>query len=122
MENYDNVKDEIKVVQNGTSADNPQKPNSRLTIVAFCAVFVLGCFLSFIVGTYSEPFFGGSKSGGSSYSEDYEDYSSTEEYVYVTESGSRYHSDPDCSNMTSPSKISIEEAQERGYSPCKKCY
>lgn len=118
----DHIEKEKEIV-----GQNKSRKSFWLTIAAFCAVFVLGCFLSFIVGTYSEPFFGGSKSGGSSYSEgyedeDYEDYSSAEEYVYVTESGSRYHSDPDCSNMTSPSKISIEEAQERGYSPCKKCY
>lgn len=42
--------------------------------------------------------------------------------VYVPQSGSKYHSNPNCSNMKNPTAISLSEAQARGYQPCKKCY
>lgn len=44
------------------------------------------------------------------------------EYVYVTKSGSKYHNNPSCSNMKSPSKVPKTEAETRGYDSCKKCY
>lgn len=38
----------------------------------------------------------------------------------------RYHRHPGCAGLKrcskTPSKISISEAQRRGYTPCKKCY
>ena len=38
----------------------------------------------------------------------------------------RYHSNRGCSGLKrcskTPSKISLKEAQKRGYTPCKKCY
>lgn len=42
--------------------------------------------------------------------------------VYVVAEGKKYHSNPNCSNMKSPIKISIEKAKTEGYTPCKKCY
>jgi len=42
--------------------------------------------------------------------------------VWVTSSGSKYHSKSTCSNMTSPAKISLENAKKQGYTACKKCY
>jgi hypothetical protein len=42
--------------------------------------------------------------------------------VWVPSSGTKYHSNSSCSNMKSPREISIEEAREQGYEPCKKCY
>lgn len=42
--------------------------------------------------------------------------------VYVPQSGFKYHSNPNCSNMKNPTAISLSEAQARGYQPCKKCY
>lgn len=42
--------------------------------------------------------------------------------VWITESGERYHSSPDCSNMKEPQEVNIEEATKRGYTPCQKCY
>ena len=42
--------------------------------------------------------------------------------VWISKSGSKYHNDPDCSNMSNPSLITLEEAQSRGKEPCKKCY
>ena len=42
--------------------------------------------------------------------------------VYIPQNGSKYHSNPNCSNMKNPTAISLSEAQARGYQPCKKCY
>ncbi len=42
-------------------------------------------------------------------------------YVYVTESGSRYHTKPDCSDMKAPQKLSLAAAEALNYSPCKRC-
>lgn len=42
--------------------------------------------------------------------------------VWVSKSGSKYHRDPSCSGMKSPSKISKSEALDRGLTPCKRCY
>ena len=48
----------------------------------------------------------------------------TEEMVYIAGSGegTKYHSNPDCSNMSNPVEITLNEAQSRGYEPCKRCY
>lgn len=46
----------------------------------------------------------------------------TERQVWVSGSGKKYHSDPYCSNMSSPYQISLSDAQAQGYEPCKKCY
>lgn len=43
-------------------------------------------------------------------------------YVYVSKSGSKYHSKADCSNMKNAEKITLKEAKDRGLSPCKRCY
>lgn len=41
--------------------------------------------------------------------------------VYVTKSGTKYHTSI-CSNLSgSKSEISLLEAQRKGYSPCKRC-
>ena len=42
--------------------------------------------------------------------------------VWVSKTGSKYHSSSSCSNMKNPSQISLEDAQARGLTPCKKCY
>ncbi len=44
------------------------------------------------------------------------------QYVYIPKSSKKYHSNPNCSNMKNPGKITIERAQQLGYTPCKKCY
>ena len=41
--------------------------------------------------------------------------------VWVTASGSKYHIKQNCSNMRSPKEISLEDAINEGYEPCKKC-
>lgn len=42
--------------------------------------------------------------------------------VWIPKSGSKYHSDPDCSGMNDPTQVTQAEAERRGYEPCKRCY
>lgn len=42
--------------------------------------------------------------------------------VWVSGSGTKYHSKSSCSNMKSPKQMTLEEAEEQGYEPCKKCH
>lgn len=44
------------------------------------------------------------------------------EIVWISGSGSRYHADPNCSDMANPSQISKSDAEARGRKPCKTCY
>lgn len=41
--------------------------------------------------------------------------------VYVTDSGDKYHNDPHCSGMKDSYALEYEEAQSKGYVPCKRC-
>lgn len=45
-----------------------------------------------------------------------------EQMVWVSQSGSKYHSNSSCSNMKNPTQITISEAKNQGLEPCKKCY
>lgn len=42
--------------------------------------------------------------------------------VYIPRTGKKYHSNANCSNMKNPSQVSLSEAQNRGFTACKKCY
>lgn len=42
--------------------------------------------------------------------------------VWIPQSGKKYHSRAGCSNMKNPTQVTKEEAESRGYTPCKKCY
>lgn len=42
--------------------------------------------------------------------------------VWLTENGSRYHSDRWCSNMIDPSHTTLAWAQANGYTPCRRCH
>ncbi|MBR4573361.1 MAG: hypothetical protein IKO16_00470 [Lachnospiraceae bacterium] len=42
--------------------------------------------------------------------------------VWIPRTGSKYHRNPNCSNMRSPSSMSESDAINAGYEPCKKCY
>lgn len=42
--------------------------------------------------------------------------------VWIPESGTKYHSDPDCSGMINPTKVTLEEAIAMGYEACKRCH
>lgn len=47
---------------------------------------------------------------------------SQETMVWIPKSGSKYHSDPECSNMKDPAQVSLSQAKSMGYTPCKKCW
>ena len=42
--------------------------------------------------------------------------------VWVTKTGKKYHSNPNCSQMKSPVEMDLLEAIEKGYEPCGKCF
>ena len=50
------------------------------------------------------------------------DNDSNSKMVWIPQSGSKYHSNSDCSNMKNPTKVTIEEAIKQGYEPCKRCH
>ena len=56
------------------------------------------------------------------YSAAFPDSSSSNNYVWVSRSGSKYHSYTGCSGMKNPSKIKKADAVSKGYTACKKCY
>ena len=43
-------------------------------------------------------------------------------WIASSGNGTKYHSNPNCSNMKNPIELSIEDAEAKGYTPCKKCY
>lgn len=45
-----------------------------------------------------------------------------EPMVWIPVSGSKYHRNPDFSNMNGPTQVPLSTAQARGYEPCKRCY
>ena len=47
---------------------------------------------------------------------------STDQIVWVTQTGNKYHSNASCSGMKSPMSLQLHEAIEKGYDPCGKCY
>lgn len=54
--------------------------------------------------------------------EETEEPQSQETMVWIPKSGSKYHSDPECSNMKDPALVSLSQAESMGYTPCKKCW
>lgn len=45
------------------------------------------------------------------------------EMVWIpTNGGKKYHSYSTCSGMDNPVQVTIDEAQSRGFTPCKRCY
>lgn len=43
------------------------------------------------------------------------------QYVYLPMSGSRYHSNPQCSGMKDAREVTIDAAKQQGYMPCARC-
>ena len=48
----------------------------------------------------------------------------TEQYVYLSATGSKYHSIPDCGRMNpdKAQRVTLSEAKSEGYGRCKKCF
>ena len=42
--------------------------------------------------------------------------------IAASDSGTKYHSNPNCSRMNGTIQLSIEEAISTGYTACSKCY
>ena len=42
--------------------------------------------------------------------------------VWIPRTGSKYHKSSRCSNMRSPSKVSLSTAKSMGYTKCSKCW
>ncbi|MFT4106221.1 MAG: hypothetical protein QM657_10715 [Lacrimispora sp.] len=45
-----------------------------------------------------------------------------EKMVWKSRTGTKYHSNPNCSNMKNPSHVTQSEAEADGRTPCSKCY
>ena len=45
-----------------------------------------------------------------------------ETMVWIPNSGSKYHSRANCSNMKNPREVTIDQAISMGFTPCKKCW
>lgn len=45
-----------------------------------------------------------------------------EQMVWIPESGKKYHSKSSCSNMQNPIQVTISQAKNMGYEPCKRCH
>jgi hypothetical protein len=48
--------------------------------------------------------------------------STEEEMVWISSTGKRYHSNPSCSGMKNPKKVSLSDAKAMGLTPCKRCH
>ncbi len=46
----------------------------------------------------------------------------TIQMVWLPESGTKYHNNDSCSDMNNPRQVTLDEAVNAGYEPCKKCY
>ena len=46
----------------------------------------------------------------------------SDEMVWIPRTGSKFHRNASCSNMKDPTQVTRQEAESRGYEPCKKCY
>ncbi len=46
----------------------------------------------------------------------------TGEMVWIPNSGKKYHASASCSGMKNPTEVTKEEAIQRNFTPCKKCY
>lgn len=55
------------------------------------------------------------------YQEETEPQTTEEILVWISKTGERYHSTPDCSDMKHPLQVTIEEAEIRDYTPCLRC-
>lgn len=42
--------------------------------------------------------------------------------VWISQNGSRYHRDADCSGMNSPTQVTLTEAQSMGLTACGRCW
>lgn len=54
---------------------------------------------------------------------DPDDFYSGSVMVWIpTRGGKKYHTSSDCSNMIDPEYVTLEEAEDLGFTPCKRCH
>ncbi len=46
----------------------------------------------------------------------------TNSKVWISKSGKKYHAYAGCSNMKNPTQVTKSEAEQKGLTPCSKCY
>lgn len=75
-------------------------------------------------GSGSNPGGSGSNPGGSGYGPGGTDTPTppASGYVWIPNSGRKYHSSSSCSGMKGPRQVTLQEAINSGYEPCSKCY
>ena len=56
------------------------------------------------------------------FQEETEPQTTEEILVWISKTGERYHSTPDCSDMHFPLQVTLEDAKLRDYTPCMRCY
>lgn len=89
----------------------------------YCYNVQPGIKIDYATGESTEQNTGSKPVAGSSNSnETNEEQTPVGDIVWIPRTGSKYHSTPDCSNMKNSLQVTKEEAEERGYEPCKKCY
>lgn len=44
------------------------------------------------------------------------------EMVWIPQSGAKYHTRADCGNMIAPRQVTQSEAEQLGYTPCRRCH
>lgn len=42
--------------------------------------------------------------------------------VWISENGTKYHTSATCSGMKEPTSLSLSDAQQQGYTACKRCH
>lgn len=50
------------------------------------------------------------------------DNGSTDTVWIPTKGGTKYHKTSSCSNMIDPQQVTVQEAENQGFQPCKRCY
>ena len=75
-------------------------------------------------GSDSNPGGSGSNPGGSDSNPGGSDTPTppTSGYVWIPNSGKKYHSSSSCSGMKGPRQVPLQEAINLGYEPCSRCY
>lgn len=72
--------------------------------------------------SYATAGIAGGLAAGGSWSEGSGSSGGGGQMVWISGSGTKYHSRSSCSNMKNPWQVTVEEAQAQGRQPCKKCY
>ena len=98
----------------------------RLKNQIICSLFLFFLFISsqFFLSYNSLMDYHAFRQTSASY--EYQQYlmdkSDSEEMVWISQSGEKYHDNPNCSGMNSPKEVTRKEAKEQGYTACSKCY